>query len=250
MARLSLPLLLLSLLASASLPAMEINAPAPPDHWQESDWKGLPDSTQVDKQRVLFAKHDSDSYLGLAILLPDWQRSGQLWQLTRDLRLLGFDTLLLLPSPQQAELDPAAEKKQKTMDTFRQQFAERIVKLSDAKLQEGGFKLLLAQGTSAAWAANLIASEQLPAPDALVLLDGFFPNQLSNQTLAKQVAQASIPTLDLYQEEGGRWPLLAAEARKSESRRSHKLNYRPYALMALDETPGRIQGWLTHLGWI
>lgn len=250
MARSSLPLLLLSLLASASLPAMEITAPAPPDHWQESDWKGLPDSTQIDKQRALFAKHDSDSYLGLAILLPDWQRSGQLWQLTRDLGRLGFDTLLLLPSYQQAELDPAAEKKQKTIDAFRQQFAERIVKLSDAKLQEGGFKLLLAQGTSAAWAANLIASEQLPAPDALVLLDGFFPNQLSNQTLAKQVAQASIPTLDLYQEEGGRWPLLAAEARRSESRRSHKLNYRPYALMALDETPGRIHGWLTHLGWI
>ena len=86
--------------------------------------------------------------------------------------------------------------------------------------------------------------------DALVLLDGFFPNQLSNQTLAKQVAQASIPTLDLYQEDGGRWPLLAAEARKSESRRSHKLNYRPYALMELDETPTRIQGWLTHLGWL
>ena len=44
--------------------------------------------------------------------------------------------------------------------------------------------------------------------------------------------------------------LLAAEARKSESRRSHKLNYRPYALMELDETPTRIQGWLTHLGWL
>ncbi|MGE6208988.1 DUF3530 family protein [Aeromonas media] len=250
MARLSLPLLFLTLLASTTSPANEISPPAPLDHWQESDWKGVPDSTRIDKQRVLFAKHDGDSYLGLAILLPDWQRSGQLWQLTRDLGRLGFDTLLLLPSPQQTELDPASEKKQENIDAFRRQFAERIVKLGDAKLQEGGFKLLLAQGTSAAWAANLITSEQLPAPDALVLLDGFFPNQLSNQTLAKQVAQASIPTLDLYQEDGGRWPLLAAEARQSESRRSHKLNYRPYALMELGETPGRIQGWLTHLGWI
>lgn len=249
MVKLSL-LLLLSLLASTTVPASEITPPAPLDHWQSGDWQGLPDSTQVDKQRVLFARHSSDNYLGLAILLPDWQRSGQLWQLTRDLGRLGFDTLLLLPSPQQFELDPAAEKKQASIDSFRQQFAERIVKLSDAKLQEGGFKLLLAQGTSAAWAANLITSEQLPAPDALVLLDGFFPNPQSNQTLAKQVAQVSIPTLDLYQEEGARWPLLAAEARRSESRRSHKLNYRPYALMALDETPGRIQGWLTHLGWI
>lgn len=249
MAKLSL-LLLMSLLASTALPASEIAPPAPLDHWQEADWKAVPDSTRIDKQRVLFAKHSSANYLGLAILLPDWQRSGQLWQLTRSLGRLGFDTLLLLPSPRQTELDPAAEKKQQDLDAFRQQLAERIAKLGDAKLQEGGFKLLLAQGTSAAWAADLIASEQLPAPDALVLLDGFFPNPQSNQTLAKQVAQASTPTLDLYQEEGGRWPLLAAEARRSESRRSHKLNYRPYALMALDETPTRIQGWLTHLGWI
>ncbi|MGL6577556.1 DUF3530 family protein [Aeromonas hydrophila] len=114
----------------------------------------------------------------------------------------------------------------------------------------GGFKLILAQGTGAAWATNLIASEQLPAPDALVLLDGFFPDQQSNQIFAKEIAQATMPTLDLYQEDGGRWPLLAAEARRSESRRSHKLNYRPYALLELDETPTRIQGWLTHLGWL
>ncbi|ELM3617476.1 DUF3530 family protein [Aeromonas sobria] len=254
MARLSLSLLLLTLLAGnvtqASEVAPPVTAPLPLDHWQAGDWQGQPDATQIDKQTVLFAKHDSDNYLGLAILLPDWQRSGQLWQLTRALGQLGFDTLLLLPSPQQTEFDPAAEKKQKNSDTFRQQFAERISKLTDAKLQEGGFKLILAQGTGAAWTANLIASEQLPAPDALVLLDGFFPNQQSNQMLAKQVAQAAIPTLDLYQEDGGRWPLLAAEARRSESRRSHKLNYRPYALMELGETPTRIQGWLNHLGWL
>ncbi|AYK17358.1 DUF3530 family protein [Aeromonas veronii] len=254
MARLSLSLLLLTLLAGHGAEASEVAPPVaepmPLDHWQASDWKGQPEATRIEKQTVLFARHDSENYLGLAILLPDWQRSGQLWQLTRALGRLGFDTLLLLPSPQQTELDPAAEKKAKNSDEFRKQFAERISKLADAKLQEGGFKLILAQGTGAAWTANLIASEQLPAPDALVLLDGFFPNQQSNQTLAKQVAQAAIPTLDLYQEDGGRWPLLAAEARRSESRRSNKLNYRPYALMELEETPTRIQGWLNHLGWL
>lgn len=74
-----------------------------------------------------------------------------------------------------------------------------------------------------------------------MLLDGFFPDQQSNQIFAKEIAQATMPTLDLYQEDGGRWPLLAAEARRSESRRSHKLNYRPYALLELDETPTRIR---------
>ena len=254
MARLSLSLLLLTLLAGHGAEASEVAPPVaepmPLDHWQASDWKGLPDATQIDKQTVLFAKHDSENYLGLAILLPDWQRSGQLWQLTRALGHWALIPCCCCPPPSRPNWTQPPRKKRKTAMTFRKQFAERISKLADAKLQEGGFKLILAQGTGAAWTANLIASEQLPAPDALVLLDGFFPNQQSNQTLAKQVAQAAIPTLDLYQEDGGRWPLLAAEARKSESRRSNKLNYRPYALMELEETPTRIQGWLNHLGWL
>lgn len=151
------PYLLLTLLAFAAhgagqAPSGAAPDPAPlvpPDYWQSSDWQGIPDSTRVDKQQVLFAKHDSDNYVGLVILLPDWQRSGQLWQLTRELGRLGFDTLLLLPSPQQTELDPAAEKKQQVIDDFRKQFASRISKLGDAKLQEGGFKLLLARCPSA-----------------------------------------------------------------------------------------------------
>ncbi|MGL5975313.1 MAG: DUF3530 family protein, partial [Aeromonas sobria] len=105
MARLSLSLLLLTMLAGnvtqASEVAPPVAAPLPLDHWQAGDWKGLPDATLIDKQTVLFAKHDSENYLGLAILLPDWQRSGQLWQLTRALSQRGFDTRLLLPSPPQ-----------------------------------------------------------------------------------------------------------------------------------------------------
>ena len=109
------PYLLLTLLAFAAhgagqAPSGAAPDPAPlvpPDYWQSSDWQGIPDSTRVDKHQVLFAKHDSDNYVGLVILLPDWQRSGQLWQLTRELGRLGFDTLLLLPSPQpQAQLPP------------------------------------------------------------------------------------------------------------------------------------------------
>jgi hypothetical protein len=202
----------------------------------------------VDKQQVLFAKHDSDNYVGLVILLPDWQRSGQLWQLTRELGRLGFDTLLLLL----AAADRARPRRREETAGHRR-FSQAVClphqQAGGCQAAGGGFKLLLAQGTSAAWAANLIASEQLPAPDALVLLDGFFPNQLSNQTLAKQIAQGSIlPWISIRRRRT--LALLAAEARRSESRRSHKLNYRPYALMDLEETPGRIQGWLTHLGWI
>ena len=72
MARALLPLLLLSLgclyggLARAGEPAPLV----PPDYWQNGDWQGVPDSTQVDKQRVLFARHDGDSYLGSRSCCP------------------------------------------------------------------------------------------------------------------------------------------------------------------------------------
>ena len=196
---------------------------------------------------MLFAKHDSDSYVGLAILLPDWQRSGQLWQLTRAL-WLGFDTLLLLPRPSKPNWTPPPRKAaghRRLSQAVRHPYQQA----GDAKLQEG-----LQADTGARHRRRLghqpHRQRTAARPDALVLLDGFFPDQQSNQIFAKEIAQATMPTLDLYQEDGGRWPLLAAEARRSESRRSHKLNYRPYALLELDETPTRIQGWLTHLGWL
>ena len=85
------PYLLLTLLAFAAhgagqAPSGAAPDPAPlvpPDYWQSSDWQGIPDSTRVDKQQVLFAKHDSDNYVGLVILLPDWQRSGPATALER-----------------------------------------------------------------------------------------------------------------------------------------------------------------------
>lgn len=122
MARLSLSLLLLTLLAGHGAEASEVAPPVaeplPLDYWQAGDWKGLPDATRIDKQTVLFAKHDSENYLGLAILLPDWQRSGQLWQLTRALGQLGFDTLLLLPSPSRLNSILPPRKKRKTAMNF------------------------------------------------------------------------------------------------------------------------------------
>jgi hypothetical protein len=249
------PYLLLTLLAFAAhgtgqapSGAAPIQPPwFPPTTGRAATGREYPTAPEVDKQQVLFAKHDSDNYVGLVILLPDWQRSGQLWQLTRELGRLGFDTLLLLL----AAADRAGPRRREETAGHRR-FSQAVClphqQAGGCQAAGGGFKLLLAQ-YQRRLGRQPHRQRAVARPDALVLLDGFFPSQLSNQTLAKQIAQASIPTLDLYQEEGGRWPLLAAEAAEA-SRRSHKLNYRPYALMDLDETPGRIQGWLTHLGWI
>ena len=68
--------------------------------------------------------------------------------------------------------------------------------------------------------------------------------------LARDVARAPAPVLDLYREEGSLWSHSAAEARRIESKRGSKLDYRPYALADTEEIPGQLQGWLHHLGWL
>ena len=237
--------------AAAGNAPQDTNQPPPSaDQLLRLDWQSNPASKTIEQEQVLFAEHTSGTYLGLVILLPEWQGTGRLWQLSATLTSQGFDTLLILPRFAQPQLNPAGEKKDAARDTFRQDLAARIKSLSEAKQQEGGFRLILAQGTAAAWASNLIASEQLPPPDALVLLDAYFPEQGANTVLAKDVAQSQAPILDLYEESAAGWPLVAAEARRVESRRSNKLNYRPYALLEQAELPARLQGWLRHLGWL
>ncbi|MGY3925991.1 hypothetical protein [Aeromonas simiae] len=229
-------------------------APPPPtsadDRMLRQDWQRTPASKQLEQDQVLFAEHRGEHYLGLVLLLPEWQGSATLWQLSPALTTMGFDTLLLLPHSNQGALNPADEKKSKLRDDFRHYLSDRITRLSEAKLQEGGFRLILAQGSAAAWVSNLIASEQLPAPDALVLLDAAFPDSAANLVLARDVARAPAPVLDLYREEGSLWSRSAAEARRIESKRGSKLDYRPYALADTEEIPGQLQGWLHHLGWL
>ena len=249
------PYLLLTLLAFAAhgagqAPSGAAPDPAPgsPTTGRAATGRGIPDSTRVDKQQVLFAKHDSDNYVGLVILLPDWQRSGQLWQLTRS-----WGASVSIPCCCSLAAADRARPRRREETAGHRRFSQAVClphqQAGDAKLQEG-FKLLLAQGTSAAWAANLIASEQLPAPDALVLLGRLLPQPAEQPDPRQADSPGQHPYPGSLSGGGRTLALLAAEARRSESRRSHKLNYRPYALMDLEETPGRIQGWLTHLGWI
>ena len=109
------------------------------------------------------------------------------------------------PSPQQTELDPAAEKKQQVIDDFRKAVCLPHQQAGDAKLQEGASSRCWPRAPAPPGLPTSSPANSCPprCPGAARRL---LPNQLSNQTLAKQIAQASIPTLDLYQEEGGRWP--------------------------------------------
>lgn len=54
---------------------------------------------------------------------------------------------------------------------------------------------MIAAGSSAAWLCNLLSSESIAPPDALVLIDAFYPAADANEILAHDVATAPYPVL-------------------------------------------------------
>lgn len=238
-----------TLLMAPALAAMSLTPLPIRDSWQQQDWHTHPQYQNQANQSMLFAHYAARQYQGLAILLPEWQQSAALWPLWQTLTRVGFDTLLLPPSPEQWQWDPASEQKKTNQQTFTKQWGTRLTELIEQKLQPQGRTVILAQGSSAPWLANLIASGQLKQPDGLILLNGSLHNRQSDLTMANDLANLPTPILDLYLEEGSPWPILAAAQRKSQSLRADKQNYRPYALLNEQELPERIQGWLSRQGW-
>lgn len=238
--------------ASATGDADQASTPVTPGQSDEQllrDWHTQPFSKTIGKEQVLYAEHTSGQYLGLAILLPEWQGTSKLWPLSASLTAQGFDTLLLLPRQDQHLINPAEEKKNPAREAFRADLRDRIKAASEAKLKEGGFRLLLVQGSAANWIASQLTSENSLA-DAAVLLDAGFAEQGANQVLAREIAQSPLPVLDLAIDQSNGWLTQATDLRNIAGQRSHKLNYRSSELVSTDEIPATLLGWLHHLGWL
>ena len=183
--------LLLWLIIPSGLLAAEEPAPAdqPDDqlYWQTQDWQDAGQAKQIGDQVTLLHKSDQGYRLGLALLLPDWQQVADLLPLSRSLNDQGFDTLIMLPSPHQLTLDPNDEKDQPAIDAFRELWQRKLTSLQENSGDSSGYQLMIAAGSSAAWLSGLLSTEALAPPDALVLVDAFYPAH----------AASSIPDLKI-----------------------------------------------------
>ncbi len=248
-----LPWLLLWLILPSALLAAEESAPAdqPDDqlYWQTQDWQEAGQAKQIGNQVTLLHKSDQGYRLGLALLLPDWQQVADLLPLSRALNRQGFDTLIMLPNPTQLTLDPNDEKDQLAIQAFKERWQLRLTSLQENSGSESGYQLMIAAGSSAAWLGNLLSSESIAPPDALVLIDAFYPATDANQILAHDVAAASYPVLDLYRDQQVSWLDQAASERRLAVTRNDKLDWRQVAIRSPGEREEQLIGWLRHLGW-
>ena len=245
--------LLLWLIIPSGLLAAEEPAPAdqPDDqlYWQTQDWQEAGQAKQIGNQVTLLHKSDQGYRLGLALLLPDWQQVADLLPLSRALNRQGFDTLIMLPNPTQLPLDPNDEKDQLAIQAFKERWQLRLTSLQENSGGESGYQLMIAAGSSAAWLCNLLSSESIAPPDALVLIDAFYPAADANEILAHDVATAPYPVLDLYREQQVSWLDRAASERRLAVNRNDKLDWRQVAIRTSAEREEQLTGWLRYLGW-
>jgi hypothetical protein len=229
--------------------AEESPAPADPEvYWQTQDWQDAGQAKQVGDQVTLLHKSNQGYRLGLALLLPDWQEVAELLPLSRTLNNQGFDTLIMLPSPSQLTYDPYDKKDQDGIQLFREEWQKRLTELQQNSGSDG-YQLVVAAGSSAAWYVALLGKQAIADPDALVLVDAYYPDTDANNILAHSLALAAYPVLDLYRKNQVSWLDKAAQTRRLENKRNNKLDCRQIALDQASERGYQLNGWLHYLGW-
>ena len=216
---------------------------------QAEVWQKHPDARQFGQEWVLVHKSEQSYQQGIAIILPEWQQTASLLPLSKALSRQGFDCVILLPTPAQIKINPGDEKQQEAVQQQLELWSNRLSGVDENMPASGGHRLLIAQGSSAVWLGQLLAADKLNKPDALVLLNAFYPDQQANNLQATQLSSSIYPVLDLYQENRSNWLIQTAQQRQLATKRSAKLNMRQQTIYDLSEAPEKISGWLTTLGW-
>ncbi|MCV2884461.1 alpha/beta hydrolase family protein [Aestuariibacter sp. AA17] len=141
-------------------------------------------------------------------------------------------------------------------DAHKQALSLQVQAILNATEEYTGFRLIIARGTTAAVMLSLLNEEAIPLPDAFVAVSPFWPEREGSLALVEDMAQTSVPVLDVYSQWDNPWSLAFAEHRNIAANKALKLHYRQR------ELPGQridheqfellskaIYGWLTSMGW-
>jgi hypothetical protein len=119
-----------------------------------------------------------------------------------------------------------------------------------------GFILVIAHGTSAASLIQLYAEQKIKSPDAMVVLEPYWPDRTQNNRIASFLANTSMPVLDIYCSCDNAWSFTNVDLRKVATIKGLKLQYRQRELIgvlnieqAASYINKEIYGWLSHMGW-
>lgn len=129
-------------------------------------------------------------------------------------------------------------------------------------LQKTGYKILLAQGKSAAAALSLLsaqatdnAKDKIPF-HALIVSNVYWPHPNTNQDMPSLLSNIQLPVLDLVSQSDNQWALVTAKQRMLQSTVQLKPLYRqrnlkdsPIASAQTQYIAKEVIGWTQYLGW-
>ena len=148
-----------------------------------------------------------------------------------------------------------------------------------------GFRVVVAQGMTAALLLDTGSKDEITLPDMAVVLSPFWPTREHNQAVPAHLAKTTFPVLDIGLNDYNNWALSTRYMRSQKARTSLKLHYRQQVMLSLGTSAiarsvtysgrqlgygvpsaaspttassmspfatrlaGRIYGWTTYLGW-
>jgi ATP-dependent Lon protease len=204
---------------------------------------------------------------GVMILVPDWQQSATsskaLNYLSKQLPLQGWTTITVHPPskpdnyPSMAlKQDVQREENSKTIEQYQKNLADVILSVNEKAKTYPGIIVVVAQGHHASLLANIYQKMPQDKPAALVMLSGYLNTQTENIQAAKNLAQTSLPILDLSLQRDHHLVATNVQLRKRFSNQELKTHFRQkqFNNIATGNYPKatllkEINGWLKSIGW-
>ncbi|MGO1616741.1 MAG: hypothetical protein ACTHY5_03630 [Oceanisphaera sp.] len=209
--------------------------------------------------------HAPSTPVGTLLIWPEFKQTHRWLPVAQEWQQRGWQVLLLEPAPQQLLFDPSSEQISTSHSQWLSQWAEQLNRVlpkpllvSDAQTTHAVTELkktisplvVLTQGSASIWYQQLVDSEAVTAPHALILFDALPRESSEQKMLAISLARSPYPILDIYSRPDN--PLTW----HNQQRRQQQLKQREKAGYAVQHFNGsrilnkQIAGWLVRLGWL
>jgi len=209
--------------------------------------------------------HPTDK--GVMILVPEWQQTATSPKainfLRKHLPTQGWATITLQPLEKPMLYPSRAEKEaerttenEEAISAYTEKFIPMMAKVFEKAENYPGIFVVVAEGNNAALLMDLFEQQQLPMPNAMVMLSAHQLNEGDNQRLALSIAESDLPILDLYLSSDNNWVHHFVKLRQQLARRELKTYYRQRQFKSFSPSyypehilAKSIKGWIASIGW-
>ncbi len=189
---------------------------------------------------------------GTVILIPDWSQHAASPRAINFLRTTlidyGWNTIAMMVP------EPLTTVDSETLISYQTDFQGRLAEVLKRAASKPGNLIIVAQGSSGALINTMIQSEQISAPQGLILLSAYLADVKLNQAVSLAISQHKTPTLDILHHQDNSIVSASSKIRLQLTRKSMKELYRQRTLTgSIDDDPEwlfkEVYGWLTYIGY-